>query len=99
MSWPRFNPPGRFLALISVRNSVNLRDIVRLEGLGKLRELNCLIDNRILDLPAYSIVLQPTMRSEFPLNDSVQFIILRGTNKKEGIVRRGEVDNTRIYNI
>jgi hypothetical protein len=36
-------PPGRFLVPISVRARVNPRDIVRLEGVGDLKESNDLI--------------------------------------------------------
>jgi hypothetical protein len=35
-------------------------DILRLEELGKLKKFNDLIGNRIRDLPACSIVPQPT---------------------------------------
>jgi hypothetical protein len=45
-------PPGRFLVLVSVRNSVNTRVILRLEGLGKFKQCNDLIGNRTVDLPA-----------------------------------------------
>jgi hypothetical protein len=52
-------PPGRFLVLISVKDLVNPRVIVRLVGLGQLKTHNDLIGTRICDLPACSIVSQP----------------------------------------
>jgi hypothetical protein len=51
-------PPGRFLVFISVRGLVDLRVIVRLEGLGRLNEINDFIGNQIRDLSACSIVTQ-----------------------------------------
>jgi hypothetical protein len=40
---------------------------VRLEGLGKLKKSNDLIGNRTGDLPACSIVLQPTTLQRAPV--------------------------------
>jgi hypothetical protein len=59
-------PPGRFLVLISVRDSVDPRAIVRLEGLGQLKKSNYLIENRTRYLPACSIVPQPTTLPRVP---------------------------------
>jgi hypothetical protein len=56
----RFLPPGKFLVLISVRGWVDLRAMVRLEGLNKLQKSTS-SGTRTGDLPACSIVPQPTM--------------------------------------
>jgi hypothetical protein len=62
-------PPERFLvliSLISVRDRVDPRAIMLLEGLGQLKKSNDLIGDRIRDLPACSIVPQPTTLPRAP---------------------------------
>jgi hypothetical protein len=61
-------PPGRFLVLISVRGRVDHSAIVQLEGLGQLKiPMTWGIETR--DLPACSIVLQPTSLLRAPSSE------------------------------
>jgi hypothetical protein len=58
-------PPKIFLVLVSVRGSVDLRAIVRLEKLGQNQKSNCLIGNWTRNLPAWSVVQPTTLPCEF----------------------------------
>jgi hypothetical protein len=53
-------PSGRFQVFISVRGWVHLTAIVLLKVLGQLKKSNRLVGNQTRDLPACSIVPQPT---------------------------------------
>jgi hypothetical protein len=56
----RHLPPGRFLVLIPLKGCVDPRDIMWLEGLSQLKKSYDLIGYRTRDLPASSIMPQPT---------------------------------------
>jgi hypothetical protein len=73
----RLLPPGRFLVLIFVRGWVDPRASVRLEGLGKLKKCTS-SGTRTGDLPACSIVPQPTTLPRAPFLLVVQTFITNG---------------------
>jgi hypothetical protein len=58
--------PGRFLVPISVRELVDPRAKMRLEGLMSIEKSNDLIENRTFDLPACSTVPQATTLPRAP---------------------------------
>jgi hypothetical protein len=58
------NPAERLRVLISVSGRVNLRTIMRVERLGKLKKINNNIGNQTRDLPSCSILPQPTLPQE-----------------------------------
>jgi hypothetical protein len=59
-------PLGRFLVFISARGWVGLRAILRMVTLGKFKKFNDLIGILTCDLPACSIVSQPTTLPRSP---------------------------------
>jgi hypothetical protein len=86
--------PGRFLVLISVRGRVDPRAIVRLKRLGKLKKIT-LIGTRTRDLPACSMVPQPTTLPRVPVIIYIhthRFIVSKWLHK---LTQVGYADQTR----
>jgi hypothetical protein len=71
--------PLRLLVLIFITGWVDSRAIWRLEGLGKLKKSNALIENRTRDLPAFSVVPQPTTLPRAPALDYISVLCLTFT--------------------
>jgi hypothetical protein len=57
----RLSPPGRFLVLISARGWVDPKDHSAAGSISSIEKPNDLFGNRTRDLPACSIMPQPTM--------------------------------------
>jgi hypothetical protein len=58
---PRSSPQKYLMVLMSAKDRVNSRVIVRLEVLGKLKKFSYLIGTQTCNLPACSIEPQPTI--------------------------------------
>jgi hypothetical protein len=72
----RILPPGRFLVLISVRGWVDRRAMVRLEGLGKLKNKSTPSGTRTGDLRPCSTVPQPTTPPRAPCETKYVYNVL-----------------------
>jgi hypothetical protein len=81
MHRPHFTPPKHFLILISVRSWVNTGVIMRLQGLGKLKEFIHLIGTRNLDLSGCNIV--PQLRYRVSLTFRSETYDWKGIWRKE----------------
>jgi hypothetical protein len=74
-------PAESFLVLISVRGLVHHRAIVRLEEIGQLKKPNDFVGKGTSELPACSIVPQPTTLPCAPTqNCLLNTIMARGNN-------------------
>jgi hypothetical protein len=69
-------PPGIFLIFISLRGVVDPGAVVRLEGLGQLKKSNNLNGNRTHNLPACTIVPQPSTIPRAPIMNIMGCILV-----------------------
>jgi hypothetical protein len=82
--WLLFTPPGQFLVFISVRDCINPRAVVWLEGIGKL-EKSTSSGTRTSYLPTCSIVPRPSTLPRAPNSIGT---IMKNTETQSTIMRR-----------